>query len=321
MTSRHLLDPQLQPLLELLPQFSFDTLGIAAIRSAMPAPPATPLPDGIVSYARSIPGRPGDPDVRVVVTEPGARKHGRAGILHIHGGGFVLGKAELTRESDCLYARELDAVVVSVDYRLAPETRYPGAVEDCYAALAWLHGHADELGVDRNRIIVTGESAGGGLAAALVLLARHRGAISIAFQHLVFPMLDDRTVTATNPSPLFGEFVWTPEHNRFGWSSLLGVEPGSPNVSPFAAPARETDLGGLPPAFIAVGTLDLFLEEDINYASRLMQAGVPTELHVYPGAPHAFMLVRNADVSRAFERDSINALARAVRTQHPRDDK
>lgn len=320
MPSRHLIDPEFAPLVEQLPGFAFETQGLDAVRALMAAMAPTvgaPAPDIDVYEARA-PGGDGAPDVRLVVTAPKATGRGRAGILHIHGGGFVMGAAETTAETDAAYARDLGAVVVSVDYRLAPETPHPGPLEDCYAGLAWLHSHAEALGVDADRLIVTGESAGGGLAAAVVLLARERGAIPIAFQHLIFPMLDDRTVTAPDPSPFLGEFVWTRESNHFGWTALLGQALGGPDVSPFAAPARATDLTGLPPTFMICGALDLFLEENLDFARRLLRAGVPTELHVYPGAPHGFTFVADAEVSRAFARDSMAALAKAARAGRPR---
>jgi acetyl esterase/lipase len=314
MPSRHLVDPQIVPLIEQLPGFSFETAGLAEARAMMAAmAPPRPEPglDLEVWEARA-PGRDGAPDVRMVVTAPKARGRDHPGILHVHGGGFVMGSADMTAETDAAYARQLGAVVVSVDYRLAPETPHPGPVEDCYAGLAWLRGQARDLGVDAGRIAVTGESAGGGLAAALVLLARERGEIPIAFQHLVFPMLDDRTVTHPDPSPYLGQFVWTPQSNRFGWTSLIGGPPGGADVSPFCAPARARDLAGLPPTFMICGALDLFLEEDLDYGRRLMRAGVPTELHVYPGAPHGFMFVPDAEVTRTFARDSMAALSRAL---------
>jgi len=318
MPSRHLLDPEMLPLAE-FPSLSFEAVGIEQVRAMMAAtrPPLPPLPADVQVHEARTPGRDGAPDVRLVVTAPKATGPkatglGRPGILHIHGGGYVLGSAEMTGPTDAAYASQLGAVVVSVDYRLSPETPYPGPVEDCYAGLAWLHAQAAALGVDPGRIVVTGESAGGGLAAALVLLARHRGEYAVAFQHLVFPMLDDRTVTHPDPSPYAGQFVWTPDSNRFGWTSLLGGPPGAANVSPFAAPARAGDLSGLPPTFMICGALDLFLEEDLDYARRLIRAGVPTELHIYPGAPHGFMFMPEAQVSRTFARDSMAALARAV---------
>jgi acetyl esterase/lipase len=233
-------------------------------------------------------------------------------VLHVHGGGYVMGSPDMGAPTNAAYAAQIGAVVVSVDYRLAPETPHPGPVEDCYAALAWLHANADELGVDRARIAISGESAGGGLAAALTLLARDRGKIPVCFQHLIFPMLDDRTTTKADPSPYLGQYVWTPQANVFGWTSLLGHAPGGPGVSPYAAPARAEDLAGLPPTYIICGALDLFLEEDMDYAKRLIRAGVPTELHIYPGAPHGFMFVADAEVTRTFARDSMAAMKRAL---------
>lgn len=223
----------------------------------------------------------------------------------------MLGSADSSDAANRELAAALSCVIVSVDYRLAPETRAPGAVEDCYAALQWLHQSADELGVDRQRIAIGGESAGGGLAAALALLTRDRGKIALCFQNLIYPMLDDRTAAQVRRNAFTGHHLWTNEHNRFAWSALLGATPGGVGVSPYAAPARATDLRGLPPTLITVGQLDLFLEEDIDYATRLMQAGVPTELHVYPGAYHAFDLEREARVSQAMARDRLNALQRA----------
>jgi acetyl esterase/lipase len=219
----------------------------------------------------------------------------------------------MTDARNRLLARELGCVVVSVDYRLAPETTFPGAVEDCYAALRWLHAEARTLGVDVGRIAIGGESAGGGLAASLALLARDRGEVPLAFQLLIYPMLDDRTGVTVEPSPTVGEFGWSRESNRFGWASLLGRDPGGADVSPYAAAARAEDLAGLPPAYIAVGTLDLFLEENLEYARRLMRAGIPTELHVYPGAYHGFQgMAPEARISKAFVNDYFAALTLAL---------
>jgi triacylglycerol lipase len=211
-------------------------------------------------------------------------------------------------------ALKLGCAVFAVDYRLAPETKFPGAVEDCYTALGHLAANAQALGLDIVRLGVMGESAGGGLAAALALLARDRGEHRLAFQHLIYPMLDDRTC-ALEPSahPFTGEFVWTRQNNRYGWTALLGVEPGSEGVSPYAAPARAETLAGLPPTFISTGALDLFADEDLLYARRLLKDGVTTELHVYPGAFHAFDFLPGPDVSRRARRDSMAALGRALK--------
>jgi acetyl esterase/lipase len=185
------------------------------------------------------------------------------------------------------WASEFGLVVVSVEYRLAPETPHPGPVEDCYAGLAWTARHADELGIDPERIIVAGASAGGGLAAALALLARDRGGPELAGQMLIYPMLDDR-----NDSPsavqMAGLGVWDRTANDTGWGALLGAAKGGPEVSPYAAPARATDLSGLPPAFIDVGSAETFRDEDVAYAARIWQAGGRAELHVWPGAFHGF---------------------------------
>jgi triacylglycerol lipase len=186
--------------------------------------------------------------------------------------------------------------------------------------LRWVAAHANELGVDPRRIAVGGSSAGGGLAAALALLARDRGEVPLAFQFLLAPMLDDRTCTTANPHPYTGEFIWTSQDNRFGWASLLGQEPGGPDISPHAAPARAEHLEHLPATFLYVGALDLFVEEDMEYARRLMRAGVPTELHVYPGAYHGFRMIPNAQVTQVAQRDQLAALTRAFDPAHRAED-
>ncbi len=309
MTSKHLVDPELLPLIEQMPAFQFTLETLPVVRAGMQAARQPVVLSPSVSVTeRFIPGPAGAPEIRVLITQPKSGGSGRPGILHTHGGGYIMGTAEMTLATDAAYAEALGAVAVSIDYRLAPETPHPGPVEDCYAGLVWMHVNAAELGVDPTRIAVTGESAGGGLAAATVLLARDRAKYAVGFQHLVFPMLDDRTVTHNDPSPHLGEFVWNREANRFGWAALLGHAPGIDGVSPYAAPARATELTGLPPTFIATGALDLFLEENLDYSRRLIRAGVPTELHVYPGAPHGFMMVASAQVSKQFARDSMMAM-------------
>jgi acetyl esterase/lipase len=207
-----------------------------------------------------------------------------------------------------------DCLIISVDYRLGPETPHPGPVEDCYAALKWLYANAEPLGVIRNRIAVGGESAGGGLSAALALLARDRGEVPVIFQMLAAPLLDDRTCIRKDTHPYAGEFIWTAETNYLGWKALLGCEPGSPGVSPYAAAARAENLAGLPPTFISVGALDLLFEENLEYARRLARAGVPVELHVYPGALHGFELVADSHLAKEALRTNLTALRRAL---HP----
>jgi acetyl esterase/lipase len=249
--------------------------------------------------------------VRVVVSRPTEATSDLPAIVWIHGGGYVLGTVEMNQGFADQLVDELGAVVVSVDYRLAPETRAPGSVEDCYAALCWLHANAAELGIDPARIAIAGESAGGGLAAALGQLARDRGEIPVCLAALVYPMLDDRTAVTDDPNPYSRQYVWSPADNAFGWESVLGCPPGSAEVPPYASPARTEDLAGLSATFIGVGALDLFLDEDVEYARRLVRAGVPTELHVYPGAFHGFLGFADSGVSTALRTAMYAALRRA----------
>ena len=279
---------------------------VAAIKAATPPYPAIEVSE------RHVPGPLNAPPVRVLVYRPRAASAPLAALLWIHGGGYVAGTPEW---DDGLMKQVVDTVgcvVVSVDYRLAPETPYPGPVEDCYAALAWLHDQAEALGVDRARIGIGGLSAGGGLCACLALLARDRGVIALCMQAPMQPMLDDRTalLPATADDP---RYIWGRADNHVGWSALLGHAPGIDKVSPYAAAARAADLRGLPPTLIGVGALDLFALEDIDYARRLVEAGVPTELHIYPGACHAFqMLAPQAQVSQAYQADFFAGLRRGL---------
>jgi len=233
-------------------------------------------------------------------------------LYWMHGGGFLIGRPEQDEASSIAFALELGIVVVAVRYRLAPEHPAPAAVEDAYAGLAWLDAHAKHLGVDSNRVAVGGMSAGGGLAATLAIYAHDRGDLRPAFQLLVYPMLDDRTATRTDLDTR-NVRVWTPESNVRGWTAYLGRAPGGLDVSPYAAAARREDLRGLPPAWIGVGTLDLFHEEDLAYAKRLEACGVACELHEVPGAFHGFdVLFRKTAVARAFWRAQADALRRAL---------
>ena len=313
MTTRHLVDPELVALLDQIPATVLTNETLRQIR-AMSSRASVDLPQfsALSVSERFIPGPEGAPNVRVLVYLPTSVQGVVPVLLWIHGGGYIMGSADAEDLTVKSIVSALGCAAVSVDYRLAPEMSHPGPVEDCYAALQWLSTHANELGIDPKRIAVGGSSAGGGLAAALALLTRDRGEVSLAFQFLLAPMLDDRTCTLANPHPYTGEFIWTPEANCFGWSSLLGQEPGGPDVSPYAAAARAEHLEGLPATFLYVGALDLFLEEDLEYARRLMRAGVPTELHVYPGAYHGFRMVADAQVTQAAERDLLAALKRAL---------
>jgi acetyl esterase/lipase len=313
--SRHLVDPELDAILDLIPATALTAETLAASRAssaALFAAMAVPDYPNLTVSDRSISGPDDAPAVQVRLYQPTAPAAPTAGLLWLHGGGYVSGSVAGEEIRARALAAELDCVLLSVEYRLAPETPFPGALEDCYAALRWLHANAAELGVDADRLAVGGSSAGGGLAAALALLARDRGEVPLIFQALMAPMLDDRTVTLDPPHPYTGEFIWTHASNRFGWTALLGQEPGGADISPYAAAARAEDLTGLPAAFIAVGALDLFLEESVTYAQRLIRAGVPTELHLYPGVYHGFQMTPNAQVTQAAARDQIRALRRAL---------
>jgi acetyl esterase/lipase/enterochelin esterase-like enzyme len=319
MNTRHLVDPELGALVDLLPDkpLSQDSLGEARERVAQAVElikAITPAYPAIEVFERHVPGPAGAPEVRVLVYRPRAAPAALPALLWIHGGGYVVGNPEGDDWEAKKIVDAVGCVLVSVDYRLAPENPYPAPLDDCYAALKWLHAEAAELGVDRARIGIAGVSAGGGLCAALGLLARDRGEIALCFQAPLQPMLDDRHATAAYSHPHAGQYVWKQEFNHFGWSALLGHEPGREDVAPYAAPARAQDLAGLPPTFISIGALDLFVEEDIEYARRLIRAGVPTELHVYPGAFHGFNLLGpTAQVSQAYQRDIMAALRRGLR--------
>jgi acetyl esterase/lipase len=231
-------------------------------------------------------------------------------VLYLHGGGMIFGLEHIGTMYDVAvrdYVAASGVPMLVVDYRVAPEHPHPTPVEDCYAALRWLTENASALGVDPTRIAVMGDSAGGGLAAGVSLLARERGGPHIAQQLLIYPMLDDRSHT---PDPQLLPFLtWTYDDNVTGWAALLGDSAGTDVVSPYAAPARATDVSGLPDTYIDVGDLDIFRDEDIAYARRLSDAGVPTELHLHPGCPHAFeALARGADISQRAIGDRVRRL-------------
>jgi acetyl esterase/lipase len=259
----------------------------------------------------AVPGPGGDVNVLIFDPKPGAKN--RPATVYIHGGGYVAGRADTNIQLAQDIAQGTDSMVVSVDYTLAPEAHFPKSLEQNYAALAWLHKNAGEFGVDPARLAVMGDSAGGGHAAMLAIAARDRREIPVAFQCLIYPMLDDRTGSTRRVPPYMGHFIWTEAENRFGWTSLLGQPAGSPSVPPGSVPARVQDVSGLPPTFIGVGSIDLFCEEDIEYARRLVLAGVRTEMLVVPGAYHGFDVVaRDAKLTVEFRSAWQAALRRGL---------
>ncbi len=230
-------------------------------------------------------------------------------LLWLHGGGYLLGSPEQCDLCCLQYARELGIVVVSVDYRWAPEHPFPKPLEDGYAALQWVHAHAAQLGIEAGRIAIGGESAGGGLAAALVQYAHDRQAIRPVFQLLVYPMLDDRTTLHEDAYP--DRLTWNQESNRFGWQAYLGRPGGAADIPPYAVPARREDLRGLPPAWIGVGSLDLFHDEDVAYGQRLNACGVTCEVYIVPGGFHGFDIGGpGLNVVREFRQSQVEALRR-----------
>lgn len=267
----------------------------------------TRLAPGVTSRREPL----GDENSSCVLFEPTARRKPSGVLLWMFGGGLIAGSAEHVNDVASRFASELDVLVVVPDYRLAPENPYPAAIDDCYAALRWVIANADQLGIDPDRIAVGGESAGGGLAAALAQRAFDEG-ITLRLQLLIAPMLDDRTVTRAEKQGRVA-VAWTVGSNRFGWSSYLGHDLGRDEDRPYAVPARRADLRGLAPAWVSVGEIDLFHEEDLEYIRRLREAGVACDLHTIAGAHHAFeQLKPNHPAVRELWLSRMQALARAL---------
>ena len=250
------------------------------------------------------------PDVRCLLYVPNQKEDSlKPAYVHIHGGGYIIGSPEGSDLQNLLLASELGVVIISVDYRLAPEWPIPAPLDDCYTALGWLHENSETLGIDRERIGIGGESAGGGLAAALAIKARDEGMYKVCWQSLTYPMLDDRTGTDEFPGdPLVGEFVWTREFNQYAWNCYLA---DADRVAP-QAPGRLEDFNGLPPTWMFTASLDLFRDENIDYAQNLMSAGVSCELVVYPGACHAFQRIENSELAKRYQDDFKASLKRGL---------
>lgn len=303
------LRPLVAPMVKGAPTITAETLAAARQGLAKMSRPPLPQPNWTEQI---VTGLRGNPDVKLYVINAGERAAARPAILHMHGGGFIVGSARDGLHRLQQIASELDCIIVTVEYRLAPETRFAGSLDDNYAGLKWLYDHAGKLGADRSRIAVMGESAGGGHAAMLAIAARNRGEVPLAFQALTYPMLDDRTGSTVRKPPYQGAILWTPEANRFAWTSFLGVAAGSRHVPSGSVPAREENLAGLPPTFIGVGSIDLFVDEDTDYARRLLDAGVLTELVVMPGCFHGFEMMESAPVVRRYKQHFMAALRQGL---------
>jgi acetyl esterase len=283
-------DPALWPLVETFPpiDLSAETLAPfrAAVREMSPMPdPATHADVRIEAVAAG--------GIRCLLYRPAQHKSGGA-LLHIHGGGFVMGLPEMDAARNIELVRATGSTILSVDYRLAPEHPYPAALEDCHTALAWLAAQLGSWGIPTKRIGVIGESAGGGLAAELAAMARDRGSVALACQILIYPMLvpPQQSLDTSAPDPRTGQYIWNRASNTYAWSTYLA-----------GATLQEPLLKGLPPTFIAVGDIDLFVHDNLAHAGRLLAAGVSTEAHVYPGAIHGFDRMVDAPVSIRYARD------------------
>ena len=272
-----------------------------------------PTPDvapGIRVTKRWVPPQAGQPAVRLVMLERAASSSPRPALLWLHGGGYVVGAPEQDMTLLTRMLERLNVLIVCVEYRLAPEHPFPAALDDACAAYHWLAGHAAELSVDPSRLAIGGASAGGGLAAAVVQRVADLGTTTPAFQVLAYPMLDVLT-THKNKGSGIGNFVWTPRSNRFGWGSYLGRCPTGGDIAQYAVPASRHDLTELPPAWIGVGTLDLFHDEDVEYGERLRTAGVDCEIFIVDRAYHVFdIFAPDAVVTRKFHDAMFRCLER-----------
>jgi acetyl esterase/lipase len=296
-------DPALWPLVEAFPPIDLSAETLPGFRAAMVELSVKPDP---AAHA----------DVRVEeVTAQGIRcllfrPHytSSGALLHIHGGGFVMGSPEMDAARNIDLARATGCTILSVDYRLAPEHPHPAGLEDCHTALAWLAAQAKSLGIAQGRIGVIGESAGGGLAASLALLARDRRTVNLVCQVLIYPMLipPGQSIDSTRPDPRTGRYIWTRASNKFAWSAnLSGTSVNSATIAGLAS-----DIGGLPPTFLAVGELDLFVHDNLAYVHRLLSTGCSVEAHLFPGAVHGFDRMVDAAVSLRYTRELVAFIQR-----------
>lgn len=292
----HRIDPELKELLAVFPPLDLDNVQATRDGMAAVAVPAT-INEQILVTNKMIQGPEEGVALRIRIYQPKEQSEIYPAMVWIHGGGYVLGAPEGDDLLCQRFVTDAKCVVVSVDYRLAPEHPYPVPLEDCYTALKWMADHADELKIDNLRIGIAGASAGGGLTAALALLTRDRNYPKLSFQMPLYPMIDDRNNTPSSLE-ITGHMIWNHSLNQKGWEMYLNGENGSDNVPKYAAAARADDLTGLPFTYTCVGQLDPFRDETLQYVTKLCQAGVDVEFHLYPGCYHGFeSLVPTAAVS------------------------
>jgi acetyl esterase/lipase len=303
------LHPELQTIAGNIPRVTFSRANLWLFRFFISLMPGWNIPKDILVENRFIPSQ--GKKIRLRVYKPKNARPDIPCLLWIHGGGYLIGRPELNEAYSIELVQKLEICVVAVAYHLAPEHPFPTPLEDCYTALKWIATEAKMLGIDKHRIVIGGESAGGGLAAALAQVAYDRNEVKPVFQLLIYPMLDDRTV---NQPELQNDFmVWNQTNNRFGWESYLGANCGAADLPDYAVPARRTKLEALPPAWIGVGSLDLFYNEDLAYAQRLQAAGVDCHLEIVQGAFHGFDSVASkTQLVRKFRDSQIAALKKYI---------
>lgn len=300
--------PELQQIAKKSPKFIFNHKNLWLINVLLALTPASKTSDDIRVENVFIPGQDERTKIRLRIYKPKSVAAPTPVLIWLHGGGYIMGNPEMDDRSCAEYVRELGITVVSVDYRCAPKHPFPAGLDDSYAALQWVVSHSKELGVDTSRIAVGGNSAGGGLAAALSQLAHDRQEVNIVFQLLVYPMLDDRTVLRTDIDDS-SNITWNQKSNRYGWESYLGKQCGADDVPAYSVPARRADFSGLPKAWVGVGTLDVFHDEDVAYAQRLKACGVECEIEIVSGAFHGFdVFDPQVPIVQAFRRSQIAAL-------------
>ena len=310
MDTLHLVDPELLGVIDNFPKMEMNAGSLQGprdmARTVLSAQQLPPLP--VHCREIQIPSRDHDRTIGCLLIQPDEQPSKTAAILHFHGGGHVMGQPQMNQPELMNWANELGCLILSVDYRLAPETPFPGPMNDAYDALRWLNQQSAVLGIDPQRIAVAGSSAGGAMAACLSIMARDHGEFPIAFQLLEAPRLDDKIQRQGGHNPYTGEFIWTREASAFCWNAYLGTK----TPSAYASAARAEDLSNLPPAFVSVGALDLFVDECLDYTSRLIRSGVSTELIIYPGCFHGFQLAKEAAVTIRSQDDTLRALKNAL---------